>query len=241
MQTMISVSACGKDVSTLVRWQHFSVLMQIDEAEAGQQRAVEALLNQLNSENFDHVLARMIVVGSDSADHKTVSTLVEQVLHCVSLPPLSLSHLSLANCTGPLALHCPAGCILRLDCSFSSQPRRPCSCPHALVHMLGSYPRSCTALKRVREDTTSWLHIMRLSSDCHWFTAVACKAVRAALQVVDKALAESLPCGIYAELCSQLDAALPSFEPPSQDTARRPPTTFRSALHPSLVALLASQ
>ena len=51
-----------------------------------------------------------------------------------------------------------------------------------------------------------------------------------ALQVFDKALTETTFCEIYADLCFQLNTALPSFEPPSQDATKRPPSTFRSAL-----------
>ena len=66
-----------------------------------------------------------------------------------------------------------------------------------------------------------------------------CKVWAAALQVFDKALTETTFCEIYADLCFQLNTALPSFEPPSQDANRRPPSTFRSALHLALVLLFA--
>lgn len=49
-----------------------------------------------------------------------------------------------------------------------------------------------------------------------------------ALQVFDKALTETTFCEIYAELCFQLNAKLPSFEPEVKD-GKKKPTTFRSA------------
>ncbi|KAL3146721.1 hypothetical protein ABBQ38_014708 [Trebouxia sp. C0009 RCD-2024] len=49
-------------------------------------------------------------------------------------------------------------------------------------------------------------------------------------QVFDKALTETTFCEIYADLCFQLNSALPSFEPPSQDANKRPPSTFRKQL-----------
>ena len=58
-----------------------------------------------------------------------------------------------------------------------------------------------------------------------------CQAWAGALQVFDKALTETTFCEIYADLCYQLNTALPSFEPPSQDASKRNPSTFRSALH----------
>ena len=51
------------------------------------------------------------------------------------------------------------------------------------------------------------------------------------MQVFDKALTETTFCEIYADLCFQLNTVLPSFEPPSQDSSKRPPSTFRLALH----------
>ncbi len=52
-----------------------------------------------------------------------------------------------------------------------------------------------------------------------------------ALQVFDKALTETTFCETYADLCCQLNAALPSFEPALQDTNQPRPSTFRSAVH----------
>ncbi|KAL3146717.1 hypothetical protein ABBQ38_014704 [Trebouxia sp. C0009 RCD-2024] len=49
-------------------------------------------------------------------------------------------------------------------------------------------------------------------------------------QVYDKALTETTFCEMYADLCFQLNSALPSFEPPSQDATKRPPSTFRTQL-----------
>ncbi|KAL3162678.1 hypothetical protein ABBQ38_008723 [Trebouxia sp. C0009 RCD-2024] len=98
--------------------QHEQSGLKIGEAKAGQQRAIQALLNQLNRANFDTILAHIVVVGSETADRASVS--------------------GLAN------------------------------------------------------------------------------------QVVDKALTEPTLCVVYAELCFQLDAALPNFEPPSQGAGRRP-------------------
>lgn len=52
-----------------------------------------------------------------------------------------------------------------------------------------------------------------------------------ALQVFDKALTETKFTEVYADLCFQLNAALPTFEPPSQDANKRTPSTFRSVFH----------
>ncbi|KAL3135011.1 hypothetical protein ABBQ32_007959 [Trebouxia sp. C0010 RCD-2024] len=49
-------------------------------------------------------------------------------------------------------------------------------------------------------------------------------------QVFDKALTETTFCEIYADLCFQLNTALPSFEAPSQDANKRPSSTFRKQL-----------
>ncbi|KAL3162679.1 hypothetical protein ABBQ38_008724 [Trebouxia sp. C0009 RCD-2024] len=125
--------ATGLGALATVTPQHEQSGLKIGETEAGsgQQRAIAALLNQLNRENFDTILAHIIVVGSEAADHDSVS--------------------GLAN------------------------------------------------------------------------------------QVVDKALEDPTLCEIYAELCFQLDAALPNFEPPSQGSRRRPPTTFRMQLRSKCV------
>ena len=45
------------------------------------------------------------------------------------------------------------------------------------------------------------------------------------VQVFDKALTETTFCEIYADLCFQLNTALPTFEPESQDGKRT--STFR--------------
>ena len=85
--TKMVVSACGKDIcGKLVSWQHFGVLMQVGEAEAGQQRAIQALLDQLTPDNFDITVAGIIALGSKIADHESVSALVDQVSNTPLLP-----------------------------------------------------------------------------------------------------------------------------------------------------------